>query len=179
MIELSQWTHTPYDRSDRYALRPIVRRMSYAPLGLTAEAHKRSAYHVTAISAIAVDQKDNPLAFHVALSPKGYLIISGNDLISPVIAFSATNDLNLTAHPDNAFRALLLSDLDRCRRALADATTRSTALGNLQDKDISKNQRLWQKLLAPDSVTDLTRKSAGDSPLIASFRMKLKLETPV
>ncbi len=33
-----------FDRSDRYALRPIVRRMSCAPLGLTAEAHKRSAY---------------------------------------------------------------------------------------------------------------------------------------
>lgn len=134
------------------------------------EADKGNTYRVETVSEIAKDQQNNPLAFHVNLSPKGYLIISGNDLIFPVITFSAKSDLNLLDHPDNAFRTLLLGDLDQCRRALAEIVSKGVAGGTPQNNTGSKNQLLWQKLLTQEnSLENLIVKAASDSPLIGPF----------
>lgn len=131
------------------------------------EAGKGNTYQVETVAAIALDEENNPLAFHVDLSPKGYLIISGNDLIAPIIAFSAQSDLNLLDHRDNAFRTLLLGDLDYCRRALAEIRRLKNAKSAAKNTDLSENQLLWQKLLAAESSSKaLTVNSAVETPLI-------------
>ncbi|MCP3871957.1 MAG: hypothetical protein GY699_02235 [Desulfobacteraceae bacterium] len=131
------------------------------------EAGKGNTYRVETVSAIDMDQQNTPLAFHVDLSPKGYLIISGNDLISPVIAFSAMSNLNLLDHPDNAFRTLLFGDLEHCHRALAEIVSKESTIRTSKKNTGSKNQLLWQKLLAQEISSDnLIPKEAGDSPLI-------------
>nr|WP_320193681.1 C10 family peptidase [uncultured Desulfobacter sp.] len=131
------------------------------------EAGKGNISQVETISVIAVDEQNYPLAYHIDLSPKGYIIISGNDLIAPVIAFSAQSDLNFQDLRDNAFRTLLMGDLDYCRQALAQLVPQAKAAGSDQNTSLSKNQRLWQKLLATESsLKGLTADTAGDTPLI-------------
>ncbi len=60
--------------------------------------------------------------YHVALAPRGYVILGGDDRVPPVIAFSASSDLNLRQDGQNALRALLGRDAVAAARALtADA----------------------------------------------------------
>ena len=131
------------------------------------EASKGNTYRVKTISAIAVDQQNAPLAFHVDLSPKGYLIIAGNDLIAPVLAFSTQSDLDLQDSRDNAFRTLLMGDLDYCRQTLSDLMVQTTANGTVKKTRLSKNQVLWDKLLTTEStLQSLSADAAAETPLL-------------
>lgn len=72
-------------------------------------------------SATPVTEVDGqpPMAYHVAILPRGYVVIAGDDRMSPVICFSATSNLELTDSPQNALRAMLFNDLGGSRTALA------------------------------------------------------------
>jgi len=64
------------------------------------------------------DEKGSPLYHVVALAPSGFVVVAGDDLVEPVIAFSAEGAYRDA--PDNALAALLGRDLpERLRQAKA------------------------------------------------------------
>lgn len=55
----------------------------------------------------------------VNLSPGGYLVLNSDDRLLPVVAFSPDGQADLTDDPQNAFRALLLSHVEKSSQMLA------------------------------------------------------------
>ena len=67
------------------------------------------------------DAKGSPLYHVVALAPSGFVVVAGDDLVEPIIAFAA--DGTYEDSPNNALAALLGRDLpERLRQARAMAT---------------------------------------------------------
>lgn len=56
----------------------------------------------------------------VRLSPAGYLVLNSDDHLPLVVCFSAESDANLLDVPENAFRAMLLSHIERVEEKLAE-----------------------------------------------------------
>lgn len=106
-------------------------------------------YAVTHISPIALPGL--PLAaYHAALEPVGYIVVSGDRRMTPVICFSTTSDLHLDDVPENALRDLLMNDLAVSHAVLQglDAQPRQTAAAETPEF-VDLNLSRWSELLAP------------------------------
>ena len=85
-------------------------------------------------------------AYHVSLAPRGYIVVSGDDRIAPILCFSLDGDLNLTASPQNVLRDLLFEDLAVSYQTLNELAVRKT----LDQPDfVDENRGTWTNLLAP------------------------------
>lgn len=82
------------------------------------------------------------MAYVVRLKPCGYLLFMGDTRLPPILAFSFTNDIDLTPGPQNAFRSLLQQDLERMRQNLEVAA--GSAVGS---EFVASNESRWQALL--------------------------------
>ena len=99
---------------------------------------------------ITSDPARSNMAYHVLLEPRGYIIIAGDRRISPVICFSLTSDLDLSAVPDNALRSMLYEDLSGTWQAL-DAAEGVTPLlaGDPLLTITAEHETEWDLLLDP------------------------------
>jgi hypothetical protein len=76
------------------------------------------------------------------LNPAGYLVLTGDDTLPPVLAFSAKAQAgNVPRRRTNPFLALLRLQGERYRKLLAEPQTRS-------DEYRQRNLECWQRLLA-------------------------------
>ncbi len=88
---------------------------------------------VSSVKALTLAGGADGLAlYHVALAPRGYVLVGGDDRLPPVLAFSATSDLDLDAGPQNSLRAMIQRDLASVRAALAGGTDSAKAGGLVQ-----------------------------------------------
>jgi hypothetical protein len=116
---------------------------------------------VESVSSLAL--ADGATAWHVALSPRGYLIMAADDRLSPVIAFSVTSDLITEKSDENALLRILTLDVtansDLLRR-FDDGGEYPADRDDLQDK-MDENRAVWQALqdgempavFVPDALT--------------------------
>jgi hypothetical protein len=79
-----------------------------------------SAANWTAASVEAFPGGTNYSAYVVHLSPAGYLVLNSDDSLPLVVSFSADSSVDLTDHPQNAFRSLLLAHCARMEEQLAN-----------------------------------------------------------
>jgi hypothetical protein len=87
-------------------------------------------------------------AYVVRLKPHGHIVFMGDTRLPPILAFSLTNDINLSPGPRNGFRALLLQDLQQLKQNLdMAADPQSLPASPASRKFIEKNERSWQGLL--------------------------------
>lgn len=93
------------------------------------------------------DAPEAPLLYHVALLPRGYLIIQADTRLAPVRAYSLTSDLNFGAVRQNALRAILKGDARLARAAIRKG---------LPPQPV--NEQLWEELLqAADETVPLVK----------------------
>lgn len=133
-------------------------------------------FSIKSINPIFHDESGNVLSYHVALDPKGYLIVNGQDTLQPVLCYSASSDLDLSDVPENSLRAILTRDFDSYKKALRDYRKGIKQGG--KDKEFEKNKGRWSNLLAKaealESVASLSdstleyleNPTVADSPLI-------------
>ena len=110
-----------------------------------------------------------PLAYHIALRPAGYIIIASDDRLCPVIAYSTETDLNLSDNPENTFRMLLKQDLSRLRDLIERKSGRIKPVISLSlEKNFEKNRRLWQRLLSADSQAQVLNEATESTTDVAN-----------
>ncbi len=102
--------------------------------------------------------------YMVQLAPHGYVIFTADTRLPPILAFSLSNDLDVSSGPQNAFRTLLQQDLEQLKNNLATLIaapnmSRSNNIANIAsiNKFITDNQQRWQLLLQnPDTIVNKT-----------------------
>jgi len=87
------------------------------------------------------------MAYHISLDPRGYIVVSADDRMYPVLCFSLESDLNLSDVPENALRSWLFDDLDACQLALSQLD-QSPVLNALDEPAfVAENQKAWSEIL--------------------------------
>ena len=107
-----------------------------------------SPRQIATITALRATPSADPMAYAVHLQPSGYIILSSNDRLRPVKAFSANTTLNFSDTPGNAFRALLIREA----QLAANGTKISETVATLSDPESANSQR-WAELLAAQEGT--------------------------
>jgi hypothetical protein len=97
----------------------------------------------------AVPEDRQPLAYIFALEPPGYVVVSADDELPPVIAYSLESEYPETAEADNPLFQLLTADLRNRLAALptlapAEAMTRRQVWSELTDGTPRRGDR-WQQ----------------------------------
>ena len=107
------------------------------------------------------DQNRTTLFYIAPLSPSGFIIVSPDTEIEPIIAFSPTDSFNFD--PDSPLLNLLTRDM---QGRLAAGTRKSLAL----DSQIAKAEMTWQRLLSiqPEAVPVNTVDDPRVMPLVDS-----------
>jgi hypothetical protein len=106
-------------------------------------------FHVSSVLPVALGSPDAPSAYHAAVNPRGYVVLSADDRLQPVLCFSTSQNLRLENSSQNALRSMLAGDLINSLRILevtADPSILAAA---------GENQARWRDLLvtAPDPPT--------------------------
>lgn len=102
-----------------------------------------------------------PLYYAISLSPSGYVIVSSDDLVEPIIAFSPDGDYE--AVPDNPMYALIANDL---RARLERSKTRKAYTS--QNEEITAAGK-WHKLLVGNSGPAPQGLSSVSDPRVDPF----------
>ncbi|MBT4823493.1 MAG: hypothetical protein HON70_47765, partial [Lentisphaerae bacterium] len=114
-----------------------------SPLGAQLVNPSRRAAPMRGIRTLGGGRAKTPeYAYVVALDPEGYLILSADDRLTPVVAFSPEGRFD--DDPRNPLAALLASDLPARLFRVEKATTR----GRSVDQDVVANQAKWAELTA-------------------------------
>jgi len=110
---------------------------------------------VAKVTPVTLNNTSAPECYHVALNPQGYIVVSGDKRIMPVICFSLTGNLNLAESPQNALRAMLSSDLKASYAALTesdgDARLMSSDHNESLDNALNANILEWERLANPST----------------------------
>lgn len=101
--------------------------------------------------------------YHVALAPRGYLVMAGDDRLPPVLAFSATTDLDLGHVGQNALRALLVRDGAAAARGLAAKQVAGA---------VAAFRAEWAPLLAEETQVRALAAPDGEPAVLASTILK-------
>ncbi len=109
------------------------------PMEVAPEA-KDKEYTISEIIPLRDNAFDDVLAYVVTLSPKGFVVISSNTDIEPVIFYSFYNDFPFENSPINIPLRLLVNDM----------IGRIDALPVTSQKIIEENNQLWSLYLSPD-----------------------------
>lgn len=105
---------------------------------------------------------NDTLAYVFSLQPKGFIIISSNKAISPIIAFSTEANFDFNNHKDNILLHMLKKDLTE---QIAFSKT-----NNVIAKDkILKNKSEWNKLANVDANTTSKSYDTQYGPLLSSL----------
>ena len=107
-----------------------------------------------------INSQGDILAYVFPVLPKGYIVISSNKGISPVIAFSTEANFNFQATSDNVLLDMLKKDLSQ----RLNLYNQDVSNGNFQK--INSNKEKWNKLLQQTSVTKTYDTQYG--PLLTS-----------
>jgi hypothetical protein len=113
-----------------------------APLGARLLKTKAAGEAVGKVEALT-PTKGAVVGYVVSLKPEGYLIVSGDTRIEPIIAFS--QDGAYDPKPENPLVALLAQDLPARLNALAAKTPASPEL----PAATAKNEAAWASLISP------------------------------
>ena len=95
---------------------------------------KSELFSVKDISEIS--ENNTKLFYLVELTPKGFMIISADDRLNPVIAYSFDNDADINAAPTNFFKN--------------DIKTRLLNAERLPQEILSQREAEWNEILTPD-----------------------------
>ena len=117
-----------------------------------------------------VGQADQPLGFVVRLAPAGFVVLSAEDRIDPLIAFSATGQID--DRPDNPLLALLQQDLSG---RLAQVQTAELVPPPSDSSNAQSPQSRWQTLLSAGS--DLPPPPSGAFPSVSDLRVPPLLQS--
>lgn len=82
-------------------------------------------------------------AYHVKIDPVGYIVVSAENRLRPVICFSTSSDLVLSDAPENALRAMLSHDLVQCYSVLEQIDREKSTLPD----SVLASQKAWVDLL--------------------------------
>ncbi|MBT7165504.1 MAG: hypothetical protein HN904_22190, partial [Victivallales bacterium] len=115
------------------------------PLGANLAAATRGGTVGEAL-AIGATRSASAYAYVVALQPEGYVVVSADDRLEPIIAFSASGTFD--ASMQNPLAYLLAQDLPNRLAAVAAAATRGAELAT----QIAANQADWAKLTAAEGT---------------------------
>lgn len=99
---------------------------------------------------------DEALFFVFELSPVGYIVISADTDLPPVIAYSFENNFTQTGDGQNPLKSMLLADL----------TMRKNNLSNLPEELILRRNKQWKELAQTNSVTLKKKGKQKDEILI-------------
>lgn len=115
--------------------------------GLKRDRQSLPAHTISGIKSLLNDQGDT-LAFVLQLEPTGYIVISPDTDIRPVIAYSMDTNFSFTDFPENALLHLVQGDMEN----------RLAALGLIPDEHKEKNNLLWEQYLKKDQnlLSELT-----------------------
>ncbi|MBN1973512.1 MAG: C10 family peptidase [Sedimentisphaerales bacterium] len=91
---------------------------------------------------IFTDDFGEPLYFIVNLQPSGFVIVSADDAVEPIIGFSGIGSYDVLS--DNPLTALVTQDIP-CR--IADAKQKENYQLLDVDSQVSKNQKKWNYLI--------------------------------
>jgi hypothetical protein len=99
-----------------------------------------------------VDELGQPLYYIVSLDPSGFVIVSPDDLIEPILGF--THDGAYDALPANPLAALITNDVSRRllaallsgAGALPDSGTGGLALASIQEQQ-TDSQKKWRRYI--------------------------------
>lgn len=104
-------------------------------------------FRVQSVTPIKFAKLSTAAAFHVALSPHGYVIVGGDDRLPPVMAFGTTGALNLDDVPQNALRGLLGRNLSGWHRA-----TQSGANVEADRDAMAQHRGEWRLLVGSETL---------------------------
>jgi len=129
-----------------------------------------AGFRIDTITPLRLSPDTGIAAYHVALLPRGYLIVSADKRLTPVQCFSTTSELVLNGDHNNALRTMLMSDMavsaDALKAAGASSTTQADAA---QNPVFAANVGRWKLLDDPSAtrlLTDATPSNILVSPLI-------------
>lgn len=94
-----------------------------------------------------LDNENHPLFYLFDLQPVGYIIVSAENELPPLIAYSFTNDAGVLTDEANILILFLKSDL----------SNRISNLQNLPQEVIQQRKAEWQEILAGTDNTALTQ----------------------
>ncbi len=100
------------------------------------------------------------LAYVFPVLPKGYIVVSSNKGISPIIAFSTESNFNFVSSNENVLLDMLKKDLS----ARISYLNQSLLSGNNQI--VIQNQQKWNSLIKQTSITSIYDTQYG--PLLTS-----------
>ena len=89
------------------------------------------------------------IAYHAAISPSGYVIVSADDRIQPIVTFSATGTYDDSAA--NPLRGLLLADLNVRLAAVEDIAPEGAQTRSDLPAAIQENKSAWERLSGPQT----------------------------
>ncbi len=132
------------------ALKVARQRIATDEIFLKAVQENPVPFRVLSIEPLSLDRNnDYAPAYKALLYPSGYMIISGDDTMPPVIAYSAKHNLDLSKDRANTFRALLEADLRHMAgiiKAVRSNKHFSDTQNQIQQK-INAHRNAWKKLL--------------------------------
>jgi hypothetical protein len=108
---------------------------------------------------LADSETESTAAYVCSLDPSGYLVLSGDTSLPPVLAYSAVGDGSWAENPDSPMRQLILLDVRLRLQAAAevDADLASVAENNAAD---------WDALLHPLSATGSLLDPKADAEVV-------------
>lgn len=107
-------------------------------------------YLIKTLNKQTLDSGSMPF-YAVEIEPEGFMIMSSDKRLPPVIAYSDTGPLNLDDLPENAFRALLKSTMDGSLRKLLKVSTASVTQDLLQPLSEAQNVAEWEQLATAEA----------------------------
>ena len=98
----------------------------------------------------AITQGNDTLVFIINLLPQGYIILSSNIAITPILGFSTEGDFNYTESSDNVLLQMIKMDMtNRLQIISNNYNATDTAI----NESIKNNKKYWQKLSGQLPIT--------------------------
>ena len=112
---------------------------------------------VTDISGIFDDKWDDPVGYVIDLSPSGYVVVSGNTDVRPVIAYSSETNFVIQDIPENIPLRIIRTDL----------SMRIEAIPFMAQSLRDRNNNLWREYIKPTgSISSLYSLSLNYGPYL-------------
>jgi hypothetical protein len=108
-----------------------------------------------------------PICYLVRLSPSGFVIVSADDLVEPIIAFADTTDYEPAA--EDPLTALVISDLNERIAAAYDQSPGQLRMQSLIDARSKWHELMSRASLPPGGIGPLGRQTLSDvrvAPLV-------------
>lgn len=107
------------------------------------------SFHVTSVTSLRPAPDIGVMAYHVALQPRGYVVVSADRRLTPVVCFSTTSDLVIDDSDQNALRAMLMNDMAASAGALNSTSPTAGAFAvSAYGAALQKNTERWDLLSA-------------------------------